>query len=153
MLPCHFRFFHFFNFNMNIVKYFMKNVSILRRIFKGCLKFFYVTQSFKTRNFWHLNDDLFNIFGNLSESFFFCLIFGFTYLCSMLLRAIGHCKLNNCRLFAKHGPLKMGVCHFSNFSFSLWYNFCRKSYEKTPFMRWIFKNDSEMAALKYLTKS
>ena len=61
MLPCHFRFFDFFNFNMNTVKYFMENVSILRRIFKVCLKFFHVAQSFKTRK--HLHDDFFDMFG------------------------------------------------------------------------------------------
>ena len=48
---CHFWFFRFFNFNMSFVKNFMKKLPALRRIFKVCLKFYYVTQSFRISKF------------------------------------------------------------------------------------------------------
>ena len=69
-----FFFFHFFNFNINLVKSFIRNLLISRQIFKDCLKFYYVTQSFRIRKFF-LYGDLFNILWNLWGSFFLCLIF------------------------------------------------------------------------------
>ena len=40
--------FNFFSINMNLVKYFMKKMRILRWIFKVCLKFYYVTQELQS---------------------------------------------------------------------------------------------------------
>ena len=55
-------------------------------------------------------------------------------------------------VIVENGQLKMGFRHFSNFSFSLKYNFCRKSYEKIPFLRSIFQVEGEMAPLKIFIK-
>ena len=150
MLPCHFRFFHFFNFNMNFVKNVMKKVSILRRIFKVCLKFFYVTQIFTISKFLTLKWQPFKyflksarkLFPLLNIWFFIFVQYASKGIWSLEIRsAYSDCLQNMDRWKWIFAILVISVFHFN-------ITFVESLMKKIPFLRWIFKVDSEIAALK-----